>query len=163
MAWQRSVLLVAAALTPLLPSKTSAQWLYPGQSIRVTAPQRRVQRQSGQLEWLDADSVVILGSAGRRVIPRELLTAVDSLRGTHGHAMVGLAAGAVVGFVVGAALLSPESSGCNGSGNYGETCSMSRIGIVVGSAGLGALVGALIRTDQWAPVAMDSLRFGPAR
>lgn len=162
MVCQRSAILFGAALQLLLPAAATAQRLYPGQRIRVTAPQLHLERQTGQLQWLDADSLVLAGSAGRWVVPCDILTQVDSLRGVRSHALVGLAAGAVVGFVVGAILFSPESTGCTGSGNYGETCALIRAGIVVGGAGLGALVGALIRTEQWAPVSRDSLQFGPA-
>jgi hypothetical protein len=77
--------------------------------------------------------------------------------------LVGLAAGGAVAFVVGAILFTPNTTGCTGSGNYAENCRLYRAGMVVGGAGLGALVGALVRTEQWAPVALDSLQFGAVR
>jgi hypothetical protein len=149
-----SSILCAAVL--LLPAP--AQWLHPDQRVRVTAPHLELRRQEGRLLSLDRDSLVLTGSTRHWVVPRHLLTQVDSLRGVRGHALVGLATGAAVGFVVGAMMFTPHTTACTGSGNYAKDCRLYRAGIVVGGAGLGALVGALIRSEQWAPVALDSLR-----
>jgi len=88
------------------------------QRIRVTVQQLELRRHASRLVWLDADSLILAGSGQRWVVPRHLVTQVDSSRGEHGHALLGLAV-----------------------------------------AGLGALVGALIRTEQWAPVPLEALRF----
>ncbi|PYP37652.1 MAG: hypothetical protein DMD46_05140 [Gemmatimonadetes bacterium] len=115
---------------------------------------------SAGAQMLSQDQRILLAGSGQRwVVPRHLVTQVDSSRGEHGHALLGLAVGGAVAFVVGAILFSPDSNACTGSGDYAENCRLYRAGIVVGGAGLGALVGALIRTEQWAPVPLDALRF----
>ncbi len=73
---------------------------------------------------------------------------IDSTKGTHGHAVTGLLIGAGVGLVAAYVLFAPGSNACSGSGDYEENCRLYRAGIVIGSAGLGALVGALIRTEK---------------
>lgn len=159
MARKGSIVLVAALL--LLPAPTPAQELAPGQRIRVTAPQLQLGRQVGELLWLDRDSL-LLGAKGLRwAVPPELVTQIDASRGQRRHVVVGLALGAAVGLGVGAILLSPNSNRCTGSGNYGEFCLQMRAGILVGGAGLGALVGALIHTERWAPLRPESVQFMP--
>ncbi len=150
---------VLGALLQLLPASAGAQMLSQDQRIRVTVQQLELRRHAGRLVWLDADSLILAGSGQRWVVPRHLVTQVDSSRGEHGHALLGLAVGGAVAFVVGAILFSPDSNACTGSGDYAENCRLYRAGIVVGGAGLGALVGALIRTEQWAPVPLEALRF----
>jgi hypothetical protein len=66
--------------------------------------------------------------------------------GTHAHKLAGFAAGVTVGAVV-MSLDEVLGSGCIGSGDYLLVC---RIGFVGGSlvaGGLGALAGAVVRTD----------------
>lgn len=73
---------------------------------------------------------------------------VDSATATRGHAVTGLVIGAAVGLVAAYVLFAPGSNACSGSGDYEENCRLYRAGIVIGAAGLGALVGALIRTEK---------------
>ncbi|HSD30312.1 MAG TPA: hypothetical protein VLB49_00235 [Gemmatimonadales bacterium] len=158
---KRSMLLAAGFLF-LCATGGGAQSLYRDQWVRITAPQLDLRRQQGHLQWLDADSLVLTASSHRWVVPRHLLTQVDSSRGRRGHALIGVVAGGVVGLAVGAILFSPNSSACEGSGNYAQNCRLYRAGIVAAGAGLGLLVGAQIRTERWVPLRLRSLQFtGP--
>ncbi|HKA57993.1 MAG TPA: YtxH domain-containing protein [Gemmatimonadales bacterium] len=67
---------------------------------------------------------------------------------THGHALTGLLIGTAVGIAAAYILFAPGSNACSGSGDYEKNCRYYRAGIVVGSAGLGALIGSLIRTEK---------------
>lgn len=67
---------------------------------------------------------------------------------TQGHAVTGLLIGTAVGVAAAFILFSPGSNACSGSGDYEKNCWYYRAGIVVGSAGLGALIGSLIRTEK---------------
>ena len=73
---------------------------------------------------------------------------VDSAAATKGHAVTGLLIGAGVGLVAAYVLFAPGSNACSGSGDYEENCRWYRAAIVVGSAGLGALIGSQIRTKK---------------
>jgi hypothetical protein len=127
------------------------------QRIRVTAPELGLRHQTGTLLSFDDHSLVFADESQRWVVPRQLLTQLQASRGQRGHTVLGLATGAVVGGIVGAILFTPTTSACEGSGNYEQNCRLYRAGIVVGSAGLGALVGSLIRSEKWGPVNPDSL------
>lgn len=67
---------------------------------------------------------------------------------TRGHAVTGLIVGAAVGLVAAYVLFAPGSNACSGSGDYEDNCRLYRAGIVVGGAGLGALIGSQIRTKK---------------
>jgi hypothetical protein len=67
---------------------------------------------------------------------------------TQGHAVTGLLIGTAVGVAAAFILFAPGSNACSGSGDYEKNCWYYRAGIVVGSAGLGALIGSLIRTEK---------------
>lgn len=155
-------ILISLALLMMAASPTAAQGLAAGQRLRVTAPQLALQRQVGQLQWLDGDTLILATDVQRWVVPRGLLTQLESSRGRRGHPMLGLAVGAAVGFGVGAILFPPSSTACTGSGNYAENCRLYRAGIVLGGLGLGALAGALFRTERWVSLPVESVPFSPA-
>lgn len=67
---------------------------------------------------------------------------------TRSHTVTGLLIGTAVGVAAAFILFSPGSNACSGSGDYEKNCWYYRAGIVVGSAGLGALIGSLIRTEK---------------
>lgn len=159
MARERPAILLAAAFLFLGAASSGAQSLYPDQRVRITAPQLDLRRQPGRLVWLDTDSLVLAAPSRRWVVPRHLLTQVDSSGGRGGHALIGTVAGGVVGLAVGVLLFSPNSSACEGSGNYAQNCRLYREGTVVAGAGLGLLVGAHIRTERWMPLRLGSLQF----
>ena len=87
-------------------------------------------------------------------IPRSTVTRLEIAANKKRHWALGLLFGAVLG-----AALAVESDVDS------ELCKVNRdvlcdraeaIGVGLGAAGLGALVGGLIQTDRWTPVALDA-------
>lgn len=83
-----------------------------------------------------------------QVIQPSPAIALDSANATKGHAVTGLVIGAAVGLVAAYVLFAPGSNACSGSGDYEQNCRWYRAAIVVGSAGLGAVIGSLVRTQK---------------
>ena len=152
---------VAAMVVPALMSGAApavAQHLEPGQRIRVTAPGLSLDRQAGTLRWLDRDSLVLETDLRRLALPPQEVSHIDRSRGRKGHALLGLGIGAVVGLGTGFLLFQPGSTGCTGSGDYEENCMLYRAGALLGGAAVGALTGALIRTERWEAMPLDGTR-----
>jgi hypothetical protein len=110
----------------------------------------------GTFVRLGTDTVVITPTPGRSDLQAIALGRSRSLqvsRGRRGHARRGALVGALAG--AGFALLAPCDDTGTGIGHPG--CATYRVlGLVVfggGGAGLGALVGAAVRTERWAGVA----------
>ncbi|MGE0353405.1 MAG: hypothetical protein AB7I33_04155 [Gemmatimonadales bacterium] len=143
---------------PLLAAPLAGQEPTPGERVRVTPSSLGARAQAGELLWLDRDSLVLAAQGRRWTIPADMVRRLERSRGRRGHPVTGLAVGAAAGLLAGAILFSPGGNACTGSGNYGERCLYYRAGILAGGVGLGALVGALIRTERWEPVALESLR-----
>ena len=102
-----------------------------------------VARSDQALTLLDADST-------RLSFPRETITHVEVSRGRRAHWLLGAVLGAGIGAAVGAF----EAPGCDRSGTCytrGENIGYSAAGIGL----IGALAGALYRTDQWVEVSFD--------
>ncbi|MDH3497541.1 MAG: hypothetical protein OER21_12335 [Gemmatimonadota bacterium] len=139
----------------------------PDTTARARGPTRT--RFVGTLADLRADAVVLdVDPHDRRVVPFGTLRELEVSRGRQSRtgrgALIGLAAGAAAGVTTVLALCAGgecESSGGNFTG-FGA--------LVVGAAGalagtgIGALVGALIRTERWEGVSLDGVRLygGPA-
>ena len=105
-------------------------------------PHVRVRRDAGWIEGtlLDAspEHVVVLPDDGQVPMTVEEGGRVERLAGTRGHALLGAAAGLVVGGVAGKALANTTKD---------------KTGFVVaGFVGLGAIVGELMRTNRWEPM-----------
>lgn len=154
---RRSIRLAAAFL--LLGTATAAaQGLTPGQRIQVTSAAVPSGRQAGELRWFDRDSLVLAANGRRWVVPRHLVTQIESWGGRPRPVLAGLAAGATVAAVGAAIALSPYGT-CTGSGDYLEWCRTYFTGSVVLGGGLGALTGALIRAERWIALPLDAHEF----
>jgi hypothetical protein len=96
----------------------------------------------------------IVGSEFR--LPREAVARLELATGKKRHWLHGLIIGAAAGLAMGAAF-DVDPVRCEFDDNYfcsrGEAVAAS--GFAVG--GIGALVGSLVKTDVWTPVAMDAL------
>jgi len=111
---------------------------------------------------MDGDSLVVLLGTQRRVIPVESVESVERVSGRHGHTVRGaLIGGLAVGGVVGAGMLSNPQQ-CRGSGNYGQLCAVLLGATTLGGAAVGALIGTLIRHDDWVTAYVAPSGFDPA-
>jgi hypothetical protein len=66
--------------------------------------------------------------------------------------VVGLGAGAALGFILGLATYEECTSFCVLDLDQAETAGLSALLVGLFGTGLGALLGATVRTDRWVPV-----------
>lgn len=149
---------VLCALVGFPLANLAAQDLAPGRRIRVTAPSAQLARQVGAVIRADADTLVFGEATRRWAIARPLITSLEVSGGRHGHTLIGLLAGTGAGLAFGLIAFAPGSNACTGSGDYEKNCMAYRAGTTLAGAGLGALVGALIRTEKWTPASSRSGR-----
>jgi hypothetical protein len=103
---------------------------------------------------------VTVGQEGRAPVSvsREAITALDVRVGQRRHWRKGA--------IIGAAAMATAIGGLCVGAEPGREChrsdAPSMLGVVAGSAVLGARVGALFKTDRWRSVPVDRLRFGLA-
>ena len=143
-----------------------------GDRVRVShdctyrGTRKRCQEDRGTVDAVKADSIVLSAKKdqSRMVILIASVTRLRVVRGRRGHLLAGAGVGAAVGAAAGLIAISPEGT-CTGSGNYGELCALAVAVSIGAGAALGALVGALVRTERWVPVPLDQLRvsFAPQR
>ena len=157
----RLVKLVVMSLTvaPLVTiSSQELPPLKPGDRIRATAPTLSPSPLVGTVVAFEANSLMVQRGTGTRRLSLASLTRLEMSQGRRSHAAlgagVGLLVGAGVGAVIGSgckAIIVPVSSegGCIAVG-----------AAVIGGAGalVGAVTGALVRTERWAEVPLDRLR-----
>jgi hypothetical protein len=132
------------------PDATGSALLPPGTRVRVTfaGPVGSV---TGNLQALDDDRITLIDSENLRLsFPRETVTQLEVSQGRKAHWLLGTVLGTVAGALIGAA----DPPGCDADG----TCwtRAENIGYTAVGLGLiGALAGALYRTDQWVEVSVD--------
>ena len=157
---------IMLTVTPLVAWQIPAtsQSLTPGARVRVTAPEAALNRQPGQLLWLDSDSLVFEGASldlgardpapQRWVVPRDVITGLERSLGTRGHTARGLLIGTGLGLAIGLGVtdFGRSSSICAGSGDYGVLCALTIVAPTAGGAVLGALLGSAARTERWEAV-----------
>ncbi len=133
----------------------------PGMRVRISTLPLTSEPQwfVGTVAALTPEQIVIDPlNADRLAIPREHVTRLDVHRGRKGRALLGAGIGFLVGVGWTVALVTSPSI-CNAeeqcdAGDYAKA-----IAILGGTgAGLGALVGLLIRTDRWEEVPLNRLR-----
>jgi hypothetical protein len=153
----------------LLPGLAVAQppQLAPGQQVRATAREFGLVRAPATIEAVAGDTLVLRAGA-TRLVPLASVERLEVRTGRRSHWLLGGGVGFVVGAGVTYAVLSSGGSTalCNRSQNQdamstGECLGLAAAGGVVG-AGLGALVGAFIKSDRWEDVAPDRFRLGLA-
>lgn len=114
----------------------------------------------GNLIALNDQSFILVDGDNQQQLtfPRDMVTRVDILHRRKAHTLQGAMIGAGVGALIGAV----ETPGCDSSGECwtrGENIAYGALG-----AGLvGALVGALYRTDEWVEVPVNRLANTAAR
>jgi hypothetical protein len=90
-------------------------------------------------------------------LPTQSVTRLELKTGSKRHWLYGLLAGAALGTLVGAtAEIDPQTCGSYDSSAFCSRGEAYAGGILVGG-GIGAGVGALVKTDRWMPLAIDAL------
>ncbi len=160
--------LLCSCLASLAPGPLAGQGdpgLEPGTRIRVTAPSVYPGRAVGQLQTIDATGLrMSLQGDGDLTVPRDAVSRIDVSEGNRSHWVRGAAIGGLVGLTTGViAVVAAESSDeelelLPGFDTVVETTAV--IVMTVVGAGAGALIGALIRTEQWKPVPAAGVQWG---
>ena len=134
--------------------------LKPGDRIRATAPTFSPGPLVGTVVAFEAESLMVQGGTRTWRLSRASLTGLDVSQGRRSHAGLGAGIGLLVGAGVGALI----GSGCDViEGPVSSEAGCIAIGAAVfGGAGalVGAVTGALVRTERWAEVPLDRLRVG---
>ena len=176
---QITLLVVVLAATPLTNVLAQDSLPQPGARLRVTFPcaidippaaaERHGDCQSDGTLALLQGGMITLATAGTNASYRLTdLTRVEISRGKRGHSLVGAGAGLLVGAAATFYLIYyPQGSTtateiCNPSKNQDAASTSACLGFMVlggaVGAGLGAVIGALIRTERWADVPLEKLR-----
>lgn len=137
--------------------------LAPGARVRVTALGGARHQLTGSILTLDEKALTIIDQDGQAVkVPRELLTRLDVSWGRKRNVLPGLLIGAVAGGLMAAILPLCDS--------YDGTCSTRGellTGGVIAFGGIGAAVGAIVKSDKWVEMPLGRVRVGlqpgPAR
>jgi hypothetical protein len=122
----------------------------------------------GYLAGADSASVALVPEgappfAGNELrLPRETISRLEIATGKKRHWLAGLVIGAAAGAAMGFAI-DVDSTRCEFDYNY--ACSRGEAVALMGGtfAALGAGIGALVKSDVWIPVALDTLGPPPAR
>lgn len=153
---------VAAALVFLIPLGLRAQQdsaLRSGARVRVTAPDVANGQITGSLVSLGDSSLVLPDGE----IPLASITALEVSRGTKSHAATGALTGFVIGLLGGAlAVYSFCTDSFFGPCTGGEVVGSMAV-MTIPPTLLGALIGALIRTEQWEEVPLGEIGVGPSQ
>ncbi len=145
---------------PVTPSTEPSLLTLPMRAqVRLQAKAAPKQWIKGVLVGADASSVVIVPQnappvgANQLRLPSSSIGRLELKTGSRRQWLWGLAAGAALGFVLGATTYDDEEC------DFGPGCSRAVAGVGTGLVlgGAGAGVGALITTDRWTPVAIDTL------
>jgi hypothetical protein len=152
-------LAILGHITPLAAQQSPI--LAPGQRVRVTAPPEGLKRSVALVEAVSARGLALAleRNRGRGWIDTLHLTVpLDSLSGVevsvreYGHGWAGAGLGAVVGALVGYAV------GSNKTDMFEPAFSI--LGGVLLGIPIGAFVGGNVRSDDWRPVDLHTLRVG---
>jgi hypothetical protein len=161
-----SAALAASLLAPLWTVHSQEPPpLEPGARVKVTAPERAIDKQAGTVEALRGDTLVLgISWADDRemllAVPFASVTRLDVQRGQKSNLLLGMGIGLFSGAGIGAAVLGYAGRDyCLGEETGWEQCAWLGAGLG-GAAGLimGTIAGFVIRTDRWEEVALDQLR-----
>lgn len=121
----------------------------------------------GEFSGMVGDTVVLKTVAGSQEIPRDRITGVEISVGRKGNALSGMLIGTGVGVVTGLMVdaggddSSTSSIGDRVADEMFGTAGILLLGVI--GAGVGALIGHFVKTDQWAEssLAMPSIGLVP--
>ena len=144
-----TVLLLACCTTALhAPATTSLSQVA---RVKLFPTQPGAKAIIGNVTDLASDTVVVVpeGSGESLTFDRSDLRKIEASQGKKGNALLGLAVGVGVGAAVGLGVCSgDEGYNCkSGSGNYTAAVTAGFAAIL---GGIGAGVGAVIKTERWA-------------
>jgi len=163
----RTLVVVAIAASPTIAAGQPAAHPEPlrlpvGSRVRVQMASTPGSWTKGILTSADSASVSMvpehappLGDNQLR-LPTTSVSRLELVTGTKRHWLVGLAAGTALGLLLGATS-EVDPVACEYDYNY--ECSRGEALALYGAVfgGIGAGVGALVKTDRWMPVALDAL------
>jgi hypothetical protein len=131
--------------------------LVPGQRLRLTAPTLGAHDQQFRYVGVRRDTLLLTGDTAV-ACPFSDLTRLEILQGQRSYkwpgAVLGLAAGALIGVGLGYAFTADDDWGI---ARHNAVLG-GGIGLGIVGAGVGALVGQSIKTDAWKEVPLDRLR-----
>jgi hypothetical protein len=140
-----------ASVNAAEPKSSQANWeslkqLAPGDNLRIVLNDAKSYK--AELKSVNENAIVVHLASGEQPFPRETVLRVATKGRSHRgrNALIGLAAGAGTGVIVGVA--SPEL----GQGTCGQgSCANAASASLAGAAGavVGAVVGAVIPTGRW--------------
>ena len=151
----------------------------PGTRVRLTVPcdqktQPAVGAQNsrcafvGRLVMSQADAITLETAESTTSYALGTVSQLQVSRGYRSHALVGAGAGFLIGAGVTYLVLNAggSTSPCDQSANQDAMSSGECLGLAalggLGGAGLGALIGALVRTERWQDVPIERLRINVA-
>jgi hypothetical protein len=148
---------LAAAQEP--PATTALSTLTVGSRVRVlsTAVQARL---DGVVVEMDERALTVAPSGGLPLkVPLGSITQLDVGLGRRGNARRGLVIGLLAGLALGLAF-SVDPGDCGFESDHFCSRGEAIAGGVLTFGGLGAGIGALVKTDRWAPLTMGPPRPG---
>jgi hypothetical protein len=151
----RTLLAASLAIAPLATiASQEPPAIKSGDRVRVTAPTVSAGPLVGTVLTLESDSLVVQGGINAWRLSLATITHLDRSRGRRSHTLLGAGIGLLVGAGVGA-LVAGNDAGCE----IDLACAAIGAGIVGGGGALiGAVAGALVRTERWAEVPLNHLR-----
>jgi len=163
---------MAAGLAVVAPTEILSQdkpSIRPGSRVRVTAPSVFNKRVAGTVDVVGSDTLAVNAEKGGGVLLVSLkdVTRLEVSDGRRSHAGLGAKIGLMTGFVTGFVIVVATYEECTDfcpvpdPGPVG-TAAIAGVVFGIGGAALGAIVGALIKTDRWEEVPLDELRIGPS-
>ena len=161
-------LAVLGSFAPLAAQQ--APHLTPGQRVRVTIPSA-LEKQRATVLAMAADSITLsLDTRGDFFAKthRQVIVALGSLsslevsNGTANNAAIGAVIGGAAGAIFGVIEVKRENDACHRRGGWFCDLLPPAAGLLLGVpvAGIGTLVGLLVRTERWEKVPLDRLRLG---
>src|SRR5256885_3941909 len=132
--------------------------LHSGDRIRATVPSVSPGPLVGTVAAFQTDSLIVQGGTSTWHLSLASLTHLDVSQGRRSHALLGAGIGLLVGAGVGV-LIANECDTIEGPFATQGQCTAVGAAVFGGAGALvGALTGALARTERWAEVPLDRLR-----
>ena len=149
--------LLAGLLLLALPSAARAQQsdlLAIGSRVRVTSPEAAAQPLVGRIVALEPDAVVVLaeGDHSQTRVPVTSSTSLEVSGGRKSQAARGAMLGAAIGALPGVLMTFGDYNT-----DKGNPAAISLAGATAGAA-LGSLIGLALKSEQWLPARMPTVR-----